>query len=193
MSIRTVTSFCRLCSGFCGVEMEIEDGRRIVSIRGDKNQSMTKGYACFKGLQAEDAHHSPRRLLQPLKRQADGSFLPIASEQALDEIAGRLRAQIDRGGIDSVALFAGNGSIMNSSSHAMHRSFLSALGCKQYFTTLTIDQSGWAVGQRALSISICRMSVCSSRAIRWSRTVPRECSSSIRHEGLRRRRRAVSS
>ena len=58
----------------------------IVDIRGDKDNPMWNGYVCFKGLQAEEFHHGPQRLLRPLKRQPDGSFAEISSEQALDEI-----------------------------------------------------------------------------------------------------------
>src|SRR4051812_17761114 len=89
--IREVTSFCRICGGGCGVRLKIDAKDRIVHIRGDDEQPMSKGYACFKGLQAEEAHHGPARLLRPLKRQEDGSFVEIGLEQALDEIAERLR------------------------------------------------------------------------------------------------------
>lgn len=141
MAQRKAFSFCRICSGCCGMEMTIDDHDRIVSIRGDKAQPLTKGYACFKGLQADDAHHSPNRLLQPLKRMPDGSFAPISSGQALDEIAERMRGILEREGPDALALFAGNGSILNTSANGMHRSFMAAVGSKQFFTTLTIDQS----------------------------------------------------
>ena len=141
MAERKAHSFCRICSGCCGVEMTIDDDERIVSIRGDKAQPLTKGYACFKGLQADNAHHSPNRLLHTLKRQPDGSFRQIPSEQAFDEIAERMRTILERDGPDALALFAGNGSILNTSANGMHRSFMAALESKQFFTTLTIDQS----------------------------------------------------
>ena len=38
--------------------MTIDDATdRIVDIKGDKANPMTNGYVCFKGLQAEEAHH----------------------------------------------------------------------------------------------------------------------------------------
>ena len=87
MALREVTSFCRICGGGCGTRLWIDENDRIVDIQGDREQPMSKGYACFKGLQAEEAHHGPARLLHPLKRQPDGSFARILLEQALDEIA----------------------------------------------------------------------------------------------------------
>jgi anaerobic selenocysteine-containing dehydrogenase len=89
-TIREVTSFCRICGGGCGVRLKINAHDRIVDIKGDRQQPMSKGYACFKGLQAEEAHHGPARLLHSLKRQPDGSFARIPLDQALDEIAAKL-------------------------------------------------------------------------------------------------------
>ena len=80
--IREAVSFCRICGGGCGVRLKIDEHDAIVDIQGDKDQPMSKGYMCFKGLQAEEAHHGPARLLHPLKRRPDGTFAPIALEAA---------------------------------------------------------------------------------------------------------------
>ena len=88
MATREARSYCRICSAHCGMVLTIENGTdRIVAVKGDKENPLSRGYVCFKGLQAEEAHHGPQRLLRPLKRQPDGSFAEIDSEQALDEIA----------------------------------------------------------------------------------------------------------
>ena len=84
-------TFCRICAGFCGLEATVREGR-VIEVRGDRNDSQTRGYACIKGLQAPHVHHGPSRLLHPLKRLPDGSFKRIPLEQALDEIATRLSA-----------------------------------------------------------------------------------------------------
>jgi anaerobic selenocysteine-containing dehydrogenase len=83
MATRQARTFCRICAAHCGMVLTIEDGtERIVDIKGDKGNPLSQGYVCFKGLQAEEAHHGPARLLRPLKRQDDGTFAEIASEQA---------------------------------------------------------------------------------------------------------------
>src|SRR5689334_18655638 len=65
---REARSFCRICSGYCGMILDIDEDGRIVSARGDKAHPLTRGYACIKGLQAPEAHNGPSRLRHPLKR-----------------------------------------------------------------------------------------------------------------------------
>ena len=158
--LREVKSFCRICTGSCGMRLTVDSAGRIVHIRGDEDQPMTKGYACFKGLQAEEAHHGPARVLRPLKRMPDGLFAEIGLEQALDEIAVKLRPYYDSGNKDAIGLFNGNGASLCSAAHGMHFSFVPSLGTRRHYTTLTIDQpakmvsferlGGWAAGLQGI-------------------------------------------
>ena len=121
--------------------LQVEDGERIVSVKGDPDSQLSQGYACFKGLQPAESHRGPNRLLHPLKRQANGEFVKISSEEAIAEIAVKVGEQIARNGSQAVALFSGNGSIFNVAAYAMQQPFLRALGSDQFFSTQTIDQS----------------------------------------------------
>ena len=142
---REHVSFCRICSGGCGIRLTVEEDGRISSMRGDPDNAMTRGYACFKGLQAEAAHHGPARRLHPLKRQPDGTYARIGLEQALDEIAARIGAIIEEDGGDALAVYCGNGGMFNSLAYGIHPDFIRAMGSRNYFSTLTIDQSSKAV------------------------------------------------
>jgi anaerobic selenocysteine-containing dehydrogenase len=97
-----VTS-CRICAGMCSLRLSRDKSGRIVSAHGDKSNPLTRGYACLKGLQLPAAHASPDRLLQQRKRLPDGRFVRVPLDEALDEIAQRLRELIDRHGPDSIA------------------------------------------------------------------------------------------
>jgi anaerobic selenocysteine-containing dehydrogenase len=143
--MREVRTFCRFCMPFCGTRVTLDDQDQVVSVRGDKGDLMTSGYACIKGLEARAMHHAPDRILRPMKRRPDGGFEPIAFEQALDEIAERLRASIEQNGPESVGGFRGTGSLLNASATSMLPAFLGAIGSHKHFTTYTIDQSAKSV------------------------------------------------
>ena len=57
--LREERSFCRICTGCCGVKLLIDENDHIVDIRGDHDNPLTRGYACYKGLQSAEAHHGP--------------------------------------------------------------------------------------------------------------------------------------
>jgi anaerobic selenocysteine-containing dehydrogenase len=135
-------TFCRICTATCGTRVTVDEHGHITRIVGDDLNVLSSGYACFKGLQSGPAHRDPARLTQPLKRQADGSYATIPLEQALDEIAARIGSVVAENGPKALGLFAGTGSLMNQSAVGASRGFLQAMGSDQYYTTITIDQSG---------------------------------------------------
>jgi anaerobic selenocysteine-containing dehydrogenase len=139
--LRTVHSFCRICSGGCGTLLTVDESDHIVEIRGDKEQPMSRGYACAKGLNANAAHHGPGRLLRPLKRTASGDFEEIGLARALDEIAERLKGIIGERGPNAFGMYVGGGAAFNAGWLPMQQSFIKAIGSTQLFSTLTIDQS----------------------------------------------------
>ena len=88
---REEVSFCRICSGGCGTIVTVGADGRIAAIKGDRDNPLSRGHACFKGLQSGASHHAPARLLRPLARSAAGEQQELPLEQALDAVADRLR------------------------------------------------------------------------------------------------------
>ena len=134
-------SFCRLCPATCGIRVEVENGR-AVKVIGDKDNPSTYGFTCKKGRTIPEQHYNPARLLQPVRRRADGTHEPISSETALDEVAARLREIVGRHGPRSVAIYAGTFQMMVPIGQALAKNFLHKLGSPFWYCSGTIDQPG---------------------------------------------------
>ncbi len=156
---RKVPATCKVCSAACGTMLTLDDNGRIVSIAPDRENPLTEGYACFKGLQT-DLYSGPDRLLHPLKRLPDGSFQQIGAEQALDEIAEKVRELLDSDGPSAIAAYTGTGVTANILSQRIMNSWLDAIGSHLLFTSMTIDQpakwvtpfrlGAWSAGKHRL-------------------------------------------
>jgi len=145
---RVEKSFCRICQGFCGMEVTIEDDR-LIKVRGDKNDPVSRGYACFKGLQAAEQHYGEGRLLHSLRRR-DGRLEPAGSEDVLAEAGAKLAAIVQQHGPRSVAFFTGTQALFNTVDPPLIGGFAAALGTPRAFTTMTIDQSAKWIGEARL-------------------------------------------
>jgi anaerobic selenocysteine-containing dehydrogenase len=132
-------SYCRICQAFCGTVVTLEDDR-IIKVVGDHDDPLSRGYACFKGLQAPEQHNGPKRLRSSVRR-AGGDLVPGPSEEILAEAGSKLRDIIDRHGPDSVALFTGTQALFNSITPLAIIGFADAIGTERRFNTMTIDQS----------------------------------------------------
>lgn len=138
--MRETATFCRICQGMCGLVATIEDDR-VTKVRGDRNNAMTRGFACAKGLASPELHYGPDRLLHHMRRRDDGSYERIAFDDAIDLVASRLRPIIERSGARAVAAYVGTQATCNAIYRPLAIDFLRALGSPSLFTSMTIDQS----------------------------------------------------
>jgi anaerobic selenocysteine-containing dehydrogenase len=122
------------------MEIDVEDERQIVAVRGDRTDPLFEGYTCIKGRQLADQYHDPGRLRGPLRRGPDGTLESVASSEALDEIAARVASIVEQHGPRAVASYTGTGAYQNSvgvpTAMAWHKGFDSP----SIYTSLTIDQ-----------------------------------------------------
>ncbi len=149
---REALSFCRQCMGMCGTIVTLDADDHVVSVRGDREDPSTLGYACFKGLNAAEGHNSPDRILRPLKRMPNGRLEPIELETALDEIAEKMAALLESDGPESIAGYRGGGAFFTSSSVMMLPALLQAIGSPKAYSSITIDQSAKEVAVGRLGI-----------------------------------------
>lgn len=135
------TTICRVCNNGCPVLVEITDGR-VAKVTGDPEGPLHHGYTCHRGRALPELMNNPQRLLQSLKRQPDGSFAPIHSEQAVDEITQQLKDVIARFGGDSVAMYVGTSMRKSIPLLAMADSLMDGIGATRRWSGNTLDQPG---------------------------------------------------
>ena len=122
------------------MELDIEDGQRIVAVRGDRSDPLFEGYTCIKGRQLADQWHDPARLRGPLRKRPDATFEPVASAAALDDIAARIAEIVERHGPRAVASYTGTGAYQNSVGVPMAQAWHKGFDSPSIYTSLTIDQ-----------------------------------------------------
>lgn len=134
-------TYCRICEALCGMVATVKDGR-IVKIRPDRNNPHSRGHICVKGPALADVAYDSDRVLQPLKRiGGPGEFEPISWDEALDDIARRLSASVERHGAYSFAVNSGNPPSMGWPSSLASVLFQQAMGGSRTYTPASEDIS----------------------------------------------------
>jgi anaerobic selenocysteine-containing dehydrogenase len=107
---------CHLCEAICGLVIETE-GDQILSIKGDKNDPLSRGHVCPKAMALQDLHEDPDRLRQPLRRITSAAgksqWQEISWAEALDSAALGLVAVQLKYGVHAIAIYMGNPSVHN--------------------------------------------------------------------------------
>jgi anaerobic selenocysteine-containing dehydrogenase len=137
---------CVCCAQNCGIEVLVEDNR-IVKVKPDKDNPRSEGYVCRKGLKVSHYQHNLDRLKHPLKRVGQ-SFVEIPWEQAIDEIALKLRSIIDQHGPQALAYMGGGGQACHFEA-AFGVRLLRGLGSKYHYNALAQELTGlfWVIGR----------------------------------------------
>jgi len=90
---KEVSTICPYCGTGCGILLGIKNGK-IVGVRGDKNNPMSRGQLCVKGrFGAFEFVNHPARLKKPLVKR-NGEFQEASWEEALDYVAEKLKPYI---------------------------------------------------------------------------------------------------
>ena len=135
------------CEPFCGLALEVEDGR-IVSVRPDRDHPLTQGYACIKGMHVGDYVNDPERLLHPLRRGPNG-LERVSWEAAIREIGAKLRSLRDAHGPRCIATYWGNAA--DSTTITLANTFCHAFGSPNSFNVLSLEYTDrGAVAERVL-------------------------------------------
>jgi anaerobic selenocysteine-containing dehydrogenase len=142
---------CHICEANCGLLVEVE-GRRVLSIKGDPDNALSRGHICPKATALQDLQDDPDRLRQPQKRSGE-AWHAISWEQAFAEIGERVRAILARDP-DAAALYVGNPNAHSYgnalSTGALKKALAQSGGRPQVFSASTVDQMPHQVVNLAL-------------------------------------------
>jgi anaerobic selenocysteine-containing dehydrogenase len=114
---------------------------RIVKVRPDKENPRSEGYCCRKGLKIAYYQHHADRLKHPLKKVGD-QFEEISWDQALDEIAGKLKTIVETHGPRSLAYMGGGGQGCHFEA-AFGVRLLRGLGSHYHYSPLAQELTGY--------------------------------------------------
>jgi anaerobic selenocysteine-containing dehydrogenase len=143
-------SVCSLdCPDCCSVLVTIENGH-ATKLRGNPDHPVTRGFLCGKVAQYLEREYHPGRLLHPMRRvgpKGAGQFERITWDEALDTIAGRLRAIADEFGPESVLPYSYAGTMGFLNNAGMDRRFFHRLGASRLDRTICSSAGGVGLTQ----------------------------------------------
>jgi anaerobic selenocysteine-containing dehydrogenase len=113
---KAVPSACWQCVTRCSSMGYVEDGR-LVKIEPNINSIRTQGTMCSKGQAAVNHTYDPDRILYPMRRvgeRGSGQWKRISWDEALDEIAARMKKNRDAGTPEKVVYHYGRAKASHS-------------------------------------------------------------------------------
>lgn len=134
-------TYCRICEAHCGLTVEVDEAtQRVGDVRPDRDNPLSKGYCCVKGLGAGAMHDDEERLNYPMKR-VGSTYERISWGQALDEIGAKVRKLRKAHGNRSIALYTGNPTYFSFQNILMSAGFIEALHSPNLFASHSVDNN----------------------------------------------------
>ncbi|WP_286747800.1 molybdopterin-dependent oxidoreductase [Aquabacterium sp. UBA2148] len=144
--ITTKHGVCNLCEAICGLTFQVQgEGprARIISVKGNDADPLSRGHICPKAVALKDLHEDPDRLRQPVRRVVEGGVTrwePIGWEQAFDMVVEGLATVREQHGANAVAVYQGNPNVHNWGNVTHGHLFLSQLKTRSRFSATSADQ-----------------------------------------------------
>jgi anaerobic selenocysteine-containing dehydrogenase len=97
---------CPLCEAMCGLEIHVEAGR-VTGIRGNRDDTWSRGHICPKGATLGAVHEDPDRIRCPMIK-VDGQWQEASWDAAFRRCTELLAPVIEKFGIGAVTCYTGN-------------------------------------------------------------------------------------
>jgi len=122
---------CLGCGANCGHLVRVRNGR-VLDIKGDPEQLSSQGHICQRAISAVELLYHRDRLMYPLKRigkRGQGIWERVTWNQAMDEIAEKLRETKEKYGPEAIALSHGT----DRTADHLEKRFMNLLGSPNMF------------------------------------------------------------
>ncbi len=133
-------SVCALdCPDCCSLLINIDAQGRGSRLRGNPKHPITQGFLCGKVARYLEREYSPERLLYPQKRtgrKGKGQFARVSWDEALEEIAEKLKAISAEYGSEAILPYSYAGSMGQLAANGMDRRFFHRLGASRLDRTI---------------------------------------------------------
>jgi anaerobic selenocysteine-containing dehydrogenase len=129
---------CNLCEATCGLLFTL-DGTRIVSVRGNPRDPLSRGHICPKALALEDVYEDPDRLRRPVRRTPQG-WVEISWEEAFELVSDRIAAIRREHGPDALAVYLGNPNVHSLGSMTHGIAMVKMLRTRNRYSATSVDQ-----------------------------------------------------
>ncbi len=103
------STICQQCTGGCSVRVKLIEGRAI-NIEGNPLYPVNQGGICPKGIAGLQALYDPDRIKGPMKqvgKRGEGKWQRISWEEAIQEVATRLKTLREKGETHKLAIWGG--------------------------------------------------------------------------------------
>ncbi|MBT8762539.1 molybdopterin-dependent oxidoreductase [Desulfohalobiaceae bacterium Ax17] len=134
--VKKYVTGCMWCQNACSMIIYIKDGK-VVHLTGNPDDPVTKGKICIKPFGSLELINSPHRLTYPLKRIGkrgfDASFIRVSWEEALDEIAQKLKHIREKYGGEALGIWASGRSAFDG--RILNKAFAKLYGTPNYEKT----------------------------------------------------------
>ena len=129
---------CTICDIGCQMRAVADDEGKVAKILPHDNPMLARNI-CFKGTAAPQIHNHPDRLRTPLKRvgeRGEDRWEEISYEKAMDEIAEKLAAIVERYGAESFAVSTSGWNTQTT--HGLDRRFMNLLGSPNWTSGVSL-------------------------------------------------------
>ena len=138
MDAQTHKRTCNICEAMCGLIITHDD-TSVLSIKGDPDDPLSKGFICPKAVALQDFRTDPDRITRPRVKE-NGQWRDIGWDEAFEVAATRVRAVQEAHGRDAVGVYLGNPNAHKFGNLMTIPGLVRALGTQNRYSSATADQ-----------------------------------------------------